>query len=209
MTPVRGSPSARGTSASAARGGAKPKTTTTSPRKAKPAAASKPSVHEPATNGNGAEHHEDVVEAHSAEEGAGEGETHVPEEEVHEEVHEDEVHEDEVHEEEIHEQAVGESGLDSEPQEHEHNVSVQPEQDESQLLELEPESDHHGEGEGDSTPVNASSGDKSQLEVLSSHQEQGNDIEDMVNLLEFGKPRPISIVAIPDESDVYDIPDEE
>lgn len=185
-------------------------------------------------NENGTEPHSEVTEAQSAEEvehsdehGIGESHEEVHEEEVHEEkqhevddegvreaeVHEegvhDEIYEEEGHEEEGHEGEGHEEGHEEEVHENQVNEEEAHQEGESHEHELDAHSEHSPlspspatNDEGELTPMR----EKFQI---SSHHEEGNDIEDMVNLLEFGKSRPISIVSIPDEADVYDIPDEE
>lgn len=176
-------------------------------------------------NESGTEPHSEVTDEH----GAVESQEEVHEEEVHEEeieVHDEGVHdgeedqegeeEIEVHDEGVHDEEEGHEGEVHEEEAQETQANAH--QGESHEAHQEGEShEHELDAHSDHSPLSPSPAANDEGEItpmrekfqVSSHREEGNDIEDMVNLLEFGKPRPISIASIPDEADVYDIPDEE
>uniref|UniRef100_A0A0W0FKF2 Xaa-Pro dipeptidyl-peptidase-like domain-containing protein n=1 Tax=Moniliophthora roreri TaxID=221103 RepID=A0A0W0FKF2_MONRR len=205
ITPPRGTSSARG--AVAARGttrGAKPKSISTTPANAtaKTADVSKPDP-APVTL--------DVEEASGADHTNG----HVsPPPETHDEHTDDHELHAENHE---HDDIAAKPESPVEAEKHE-EVAVKETTPSASPLERSPspKSDHGAEEEGEATPVletfETKVGDVAGNEKLApngTHElagQVGTDIEDMVNLLE-SKPRPVSMVNIPDE--VNEIPDED
>ncbi|KAF7316928.1 Peptidase-S15 domain-containing protein [Mycena chlorophos] len=140
----------------------------------------------------------------------------IPDEETHEaveeEVHGEEVHEEEVHEEEVHEEVYEEEGEEVHEETHDAEIAHDQEEHDEQVVEEaheEAEANGHEEVEAeehvDDNAADIVSDDSHPSDVsatvVDSKDTAGNDLEEMVHMLE-GKTRPLSIASIPDDLDV-------
>lgn len=192
-------------------------------RKAAPASTTDQfSVRKSAQHGNGEVSHEGkearVASAEEVQHTEEPAETYQDDPRDGAEAHEEKMYEDEI---EIHVEELREEGdpiVDSEAQSEAKHLEESSPSEHGSASQSGPSpapSTHHLDESSPDYDTSSAGGEAETLSVGDASdipppsQEEGNDIEDMVNLLEFVKPRPISMANIPDELDVHEIPDEE